>query len=98
MHNECFTKDPSSENSSAETKVQNFYVNFSNRDRNRQTNRVPTVKHTPLAALTFFLVQHVEWLQQLMFGTLHHAQPGLSLILKRSEVTDDRSEGVQLEI
>lgn len=33
--------------------------------------------------LTFFLMQHVEWLQQLMFGALHHAQPGLAFFLKR---------------
>ncbi len=33
-------------------------------------------------------MQHIEWLQQLMFGTLHHAQPGLAFILERSEETD----------
>lgn len=33
-------------------------------------------------ALTFFLMEHAERLQQLMFGTLHHTQTGLGLILK----------------
>lgn len=52
-----------------------------------------------IVPLTFFLVQHTERLQQLMFGTLHHAQPGLAFILKRSEVTnseENRNEAMKL--
>lgn len=36
--------------------------------------------------LTLLLLQHRERLEQLVFGTLHHAQPGFAFILKRSEV------------
>lgn len=41
-----------------------------------------------LISLTFLLLQHIEWLQQLVFGTLHHAQPGLAFIFKCPEETN----------
>lgn len=43
-------------------------------------------------------MQHIEWLQQLMFGTLHHTQPGLAFILERSKETnkeEKKNEGVK---
>lgn len=37
--------------------------------------------------LTILLLHDIEWLQQLMFGTLHHTQPGLAFIFKCPEET-----------
>ena len=51
------------------------------------------VTRSLIVPLTFFLMQHIEWLQQLMFGTLHHAQPGFAFLLKRPEETNKRRKG-----
>lgn len=36
-------------------------------------------------ALTILLLHDIEWLQQLVFGTLHHTQPGPAFIFKCPE-------------
>lgn len=40
-------------------------------------------------ALTILLLHDVEWLQQLVFGTLHHTQPGPAFIFKCPEETQE---------
>lgn len=44
---------------------------------------------------TFFLIQHSEWLHQLMFSTLHHSQSSLAFFLKRSEQTKKKRSQLQ---
>lgn len=43
-------------------------------------------------------MQHSERLQQLVFGALHHSQPGLSFVLECSEEAKERSEMLQPEM
>ena len=47
--------------------------------------------------LTLLLIEYVERLQKLMFGTLHHTQAGFPLILKRP-ARERHTQTVRLEV
>lgn len=50
-----------------------------------------------IVVLTLFLLQYSEGLHQLMFGTLHHPQPGLCFILKRSEDNGKKNKWMKVQ-